>query len=48
MNKKLTTKVHCTICNKLCSGLCYLDKRVVCVDCFQDACNRKMSKRKTK
>jgi formylmethanofuran dehydrogenase subunit E len=37
-------KVNCSKCGELCYKLCYVGDKVVCVDCFHEACS-KMEKR---
>lgn len=46
INEKYQKKVPCSKCGEECYQLCYVGKRVVCVDCFGKECDK--IKRKTK
>jgi hypothetical protein len=37
-------KVPCTKCGEQCYRLCYVGKRVVCVDCFRFVCEKAENK----
>ena len=40
----IRSKTSCTNCGKQCFNLCYIGSRVVCVDCFGAACEKRKGK----